>query len=386
MRPDDFAPHQPPHVTKTERGYHAFVPPPLPPPIDLTPALQTLLSAADRAIGELSGVARALPNPALLSQTLLRREAVLSSRIEGTRASLSDLVLFEVEEPGTPAAGDASEVFNYVRATSHVLAPDRRLPLSLPLLREAHQLLMDGPTNAALTPGEFRRSQNWIGPPGAVIDNATYVPPPPERLWQSLDPFEKYLHAERPLPPLLDIAAIHYQFEAIHPFLDGNGRVGRLLVTLLLVEWGLLPGPVLDLSAYIEPRRGEYYGALLAVSTQGDWARWFHFMLEAFRAQASDAADRAQRLHDLRDDFRRRVATSRSSGLLPILVEGLFEVPALTIPYAQRLLGVTHRAATMNIEKLVAVGIVRELASPRRRRLFLADEVIAAVEGQEVSR
>ena len=184
-------------------------------------------------------------------------------------------------------------------------------------------------TNA--TPGEFRRTQNWIGFPGAVIDTATYVPPSPERLWECLDAFEKHLHAERTLPPLLDIAAIHYQFEAIHPLLDGNGRVGRVLVVLLLVEWGLLPGPVLDLSAYIEPQRDRYYAGLLAVSTDGDWEGWYDFMVEVFAEQSLDAARRARRLHDLRTDFRRRVATSRSSGLLPTLVDELFQVPALTL-------------------------------------------------------
>lgn len=382
MRPEDFAPAARVNVVRSERGYHAFVPPPLPPVIEASPALLRRLSAADRAIGELSGVTRSLQNPLLLSQAMVRREAVLSSRIEGTRASLSDLVAYELEHTGGADQTDTREVLNYVAAVNHVLAPDRRLPISLPLLQEAHAILLDGTRGAYATPGEFRRSPNWIGSPGSVIDTAMYVPPPPERLWECLDAFEKYLHAERTLPPLLDLAAIHYQFEAIHPFLDGNGRVGRLLVVLLLLEWGLLPGPVLDLSAYIEPRRDRYYAALLAVSTDGDWPTWWDFMLETFEAQARDAIGRAHRLESLRAEYRSRVITPRSSGLLPALVDELFRVPALTIPRAQEFLGVTHRAATLTVERLVHAGILHEVPTARRRRMFLAEGILAAVEGR----
>ena len=381
MRSDDFSPAQQPFVVTAERGYRAFLPPPLPPAVVIGPEQWRSLSNADRAIGELAGVARSLPNPLLLAQTLARREAVLSSRIEGTLSSLSELVLFEVEGPAGGGHDDVREVLNYVRAVEHVLAPNRRLPVSLPLLLEAHAILMDGVRGGHATPGEFRRSQNWIGSPGAVIVTASYVPPPPERLWECLGPLEMYLHADRALPPLIDIALIHYQFEAIHPFLDRNGRVGRLLIVLLLVEWGLLPGAVLDLSAYIEPRRDRYYGALMAVSTDGDWTGWIDFMLEVFEQQARDAAARARALQELRDDFRRRVATTRASGLLPVLVDELFRVPALTITRARDLLGVTHRAATQNVEKLVAAGLLSEVPNSGRRRLFLATEVITAVEG-----
>ncbi len=172
--------------------------------------------------------------------------------------------------------------------------------------------------------GSFAGAQNWIGPPGCTLNEATYVPPPPERLWETLDPFEKFLHGDHQLPPLILIALLHYQFEAIHPFVDGNGRVGRLLVVLLLVEWGLLPEPLLDLSAFIEPRRDEYYARLLSVSTEGDWAGWVAFFLDAVQQQAVDAASRTQRLQTLRDDFRARVATARSSALLGTLVDALF--------------------------------------------------------------
>lgn len=384
MRPDDFAPPQRRHVGRAEGGYWAFVPPPLPPAIVWSAELANRLSAADHALGILAGAGQTLPNPHLLARTLMRREAVLSSRIEGTQASLSELVLFEAGGE-RDEQGDVREVHNYVRALDQALAPDRRLPLSLPLLREAHATLLRGVRGDYATPGEFRRSQNWIGRPGCTLNEASYVPPPPERLWECLDALEKYLHAQRDLPPLLAIACLHYQFEAIHPFIDGNGRVGRLLVVLLLVEWGLLPAPLLDLSAYLEPRRDEYYARLLAVSIDGDWAGWMTFFLGVVEHQARDAVTRAQRLRALRDDYRARVATARSSGLLGVLVDAVFDTPALTIPQARTLLGVTHRAAAQNIAKLVDAGIVREVGDRARNKLFLAVDVVRAVEGLPVA-
>jgi Fic family protein len=250
------------------------------------------------------------------------------------------------------------------------------------MLREAHEILLTDVRGGYATPGEFRRSQNWIGSVDAVIDTAAYVPPPPERLWESLDALEKYLYADHVLPPLLTIAAVHYQFEAIHPFVDGNGRVGRLLVVLLLIEWGLIPGPLLDLSAYIEPRRDQYYDALMRVSADGDWDNWFQFFLTAVERQARDALERAHRLQALRDELRERVATARASALLPRLVDELFAAPAITIGRAREILGVTHRAATLSIEKLVGAGILREVTGSRRTRLFIASEIIDVVEGR----
>lgn len=377
---DQFARAQRGHVVRAEGRYLAYVPPPLPPHVEFDLPLVRRLTDASLALGELNGIGHGLPNPHLLSRALLRREAVLSSRIEGTQASLSDLVRFEVAGATKGQPDDVIEVFNYLRAVDCVLDPDRRLPLSLSLLREAHAILMHGVRGGYPTPGEFRTSQNWIGRPGAVIENATFVPPPPERMWETLDAFEKHLHARSELPPLLNIAAIHYQFEAIHPFLDGNGRVGRLLVILLLVEWGLLRAPLLDLSAYIEPRRDQYYDGLLRVSTQGDWKGWFAFFLEVVEHQAGDARLRATRLHDLRERMRSQVTTPRGSGLPTLLVDALFDLPMLTIKRAQGVLGVTPRAAAMNIERLVAAGILRELEARGRQRWFRADEIMSAVE------
>jgi Fic family protein len=383
VRLDDFPAAQRAHVVRAEGGYRAFVPPPLPPPVAMSADLIVRLSAADRSIGELAGVGRSLPGQHLLSGALLRREAVLSSKIEGTQASLSDLVLFEArQQPAGAGDEDVREVYNYVEAMDHVLDPERELPLSLRLLREAHGILLNGTRGGGATPGEFRTMQNWIGPPGALLDSASYVPPPPEKMWECLDEFEKHIYAEPGLPPLLNIAALHYQFEAIHPFVDGNGRVGRLLVVLLLVEWGLLPGPVLDLSAYIEPRRDRYYDTLLRVSTQGDWDGWFRFFLEVIEQQARDAATRAYRLYDLRTEMRRRVAAPRASALLPVLVDQLFQTPALTISIAMDVLTVTHRWASQTIDKLIEAAILQEVPGPGRARLFIAPEVLRAIEGQ----
>lgn len=381
MKAAEFARAQRCHVLRAEGGYQAFVPPPLPPNVPPSVDLMRRLSAADRALGELAGAGGQLPNPHLMSRALLRREAVLSSRIEGTQASLSDLVLFELSGDDG-AHGDVREVHNYLRAVDHVLDPERRLPLSLRLLAEAHQILLTGVRGGYATPGEFRRSQNWIGAPGAVIDTAAYVPPPPERLWECLDNLEKQLHAPQTLPPLLAIAALHYQFEAIHPFIDGNGRVGRLLVIVLMIEWELLPAPLLDLSSYIEPRRDRYYEGLLRVSTDGDWTGWFEFFLAAVETQARDALGRARRLHGLRERMRGEVATTKASALPARLVDALFDVPVLTIPRARDLLTVTHRAATVHIERLVALGILTEIDHGRRPRTFIAPDILR-IAGEE---
>lgn len=366
-------------------GIRTFLPPPLPPALEFSPSLVSILSAADRALGELAGVGQAMPSPALFTRALLRREAVLSSRIEGTQTTLSDLVLFELERDGYAGAGsaDVQEVANYVEAMDHLLVSSA--PLGLWVLREAHRVLLTGVRGDRAVPGEFRDDQNWIGPAGASVDDATYVPPPPERLPDCLDVFEAYLRRPRNLPPLIDIALLHYQFEAIHPFHDGNGRVGRLLVAALLVEWKLLPGPLLDFSAYIEQRREEYYTRLLAVSTDGDWAGWITFFLTVVAKQAADVTGRVRALQQLRDRYREQVTAARSSSLLPRLVDEVFVNPALTIGHVQKILDVSHRAATVNLEKLKAHGVVVEVPRSGRVRRFVAHELLAVVNGERRS-
>lgn len=362
------------------RPVYAYVPAPLPPEFPWTSQVVTLLSAADRALGELSGIGRQLPNPHLLMGPFKRREAVLSSRIEGTQASLSELLLFEAATGREADVGDVREVANYVKALDHGLARQPSLPLSLRLIREMHQLLLDGVRGQAQAIGEFRRTQNWIGPPGQPIDRATFVPPPADELPSCLAAFERFLHAESTLPPLVRLAMIHYQFEAIHPFYDGNGRIGRLLVTLLLCIEGILPGPLLYLSAYFEKHRAEYYAGLLGVSQRGDWAGWVAFFLRGVAESAKDAVERGARLGSLREDYRRRLGQSRASLSPLLLVDHLFAHPALTAADAAEALGVTRKTGQLTIDALVAAGVLREMTGRQRRRIYLAVEIARAVE------
>jgi Fic family protein len=373
--PQDFSPSTRKHLVRTRTGYWAFVPPPLPPPLDLG-TLVTALSQADRSIGELKGIGRWLPNPHLLIGPFLRREAVLSSRIEGTEATVTDLALFEVVPARKRGASDVHEVANYVDALELGLRSDRKLPLSLRLLRDLHGILMRGVRGERVTPGEFRTSQNWIGPPGCLLNDATMVPPPPDEMHDCLGAFEKHLHADSDVPPLIRLALIHYQFEAIHPFLDGNGRIGRLLISLLLHEWNLLHQPLLYLSAYFERRRGDYYDRLLAVSRRGEWEEWIEFFLVGVAEQSLDVIDRSRRLFDLREEYHRRFQSARMSALVLSLVDSLFEQPALTIASARARLDVTPRAAALNVQKLVDAGILREITGRARGRVFLADEIL----------
>lgn len=367
-------------VTSGPTPYWAFIPNALPPSIDWTAELISKLSAADRALGQLAGVGRNLPNPHLLIGPFKRREAVLSSRIEGTQASLSDLLLFEAIPDAHPPVADVREVANYVEALEYGLARQTTLPMSLRLIREMHARLMAGVRGRERTPGEFRRAQNWIGPPGCTVTNATFVPPPPHELSPAMDRFEEYLHAPSDLPPLVRLALIHYQFEALHPFLDGNGRIGRLLITLLLCMEAILPGPLLYLSVYFERYRSQYYEGLLRVSRDGAWSEWIDFFLRGAAEQAMDAVERADRLLRLREEFHQRLHAARRSALLLKLTDELFAFPATTISRTAALLEVTPAAAHGSVTKLVQAGILREATGRKRNRIWVADQIRQAIE------
>ncbi|MDZ4689097.1 MAG: Fic family protein [Planctomycetaceae bacterium] len=380
MQRADFQDHTAGRLVKHERGYWAYVPNSLPPDIPLTWELAGEVSAADRGLSELAGIGRTLPNPYLLIQPFMRREAVLSSRIEGTQASLSDLFYFEASQAAPAVGSDVREVRNYVLAMEQGLARLNTLPLSLRLLREIHAQLMDGVAGDHLTPGEFRRSQNWIGPPGCTLNEATYVPSPPEEMMTTLGDLEKFWHAPSPLPFVVRLALIHYQFEAIHPFLDGNGRIGRLLVTLLLCTEKVLPQPMLYLSAYFERHRDEYYRRLLAVSQRGEWVPWLSFFLRGVAEQSRDAVQRAEALLGLWQRYRAQLQTARASALLLRLIDELFRRPYLTISQAADRLDVTFRSASLNVGKLVKAGILEELPGRSYGRIFRAREVIEILE------
>jgi Fic family protein len=355
-------------------GYRAFVPAPLPPtpPLDLSGAVQGLLSSADRALGRLDGSVLTLPNPDLFVFMYVRKEAVLSSQIEGTQSSLQDLLaaeaaLFELELPR-----DVDEVVNYVRAMNHGLARLPDLPVSVRLIREIHAALMQGVRGGRLQPGELRTSQNWIGPAGSTLATATFVPPPHHVVPQALGDLENFLHQPDALPPLVKIALAHVQFETIHPFLDGNGRVGRLLITFLLTERGVLHKPVLYLSHYFKRHRQAYYEHLQAVRDRGDWEAWLAFFLRGVIEVADEATETARRILRLREAHRAAITDQlgRAAGNGHKVLESLFDRPIVSVNDVRAQTGTTYAAANGLVARLSAIGVLEEMTGYTRNRRF----------------
>jgi len=377
MDPKDYRNQQAGRTFLTSTGFWVFNPSPLPPDITWTLPLVSALSDAERDLSRLAALAGTFPFPRLLIQPFIRNEAVVSSRIEGTHASLVDLYTFETAQLSfLEQTGDVREVYNYVRATDYGLERLKTLPVSLRLIRELHGILMENVRGGTLTSGEFRRSQNWIGPTGSTPANAPYVPPPVEEMHQALDALEKFIHADTQIPSLARAGMIHYQFEAIHPFLDGNGRVGRLLSGLLLCEWGLLPQPLLILSAYFERCRQEYYDHLLAVSQQGTWEAWLRFFLRGVSEQARDALARMERLQAIRIRYQSIVDIARNPERMSAVVDYLFTRPILSIRQASDGLGIPFKTGRDYIEKLKQAGLLREITGYTRNRIFQADEIL----------
>jgi len=377
MDPNDFSISSPGRVLRTPKGYWAFIPNPLPPPIEWSTSLISALGEAERNLGRLASLADTLPSPHILVRPFIRREAVLSSRIEGTSASLVDLYHYESAQLSFfEDTSDVREVHNYMRALDYGLERSKTLPVSLRLIREMHGILMEGVRGEHLTPGEFRRSQNWIGPPGSTIESATIVPPPVDEMHQALDALEKFIHSPSDIPQLVRSGLIHYQFEAIHPFLEGNGRVGRLLVILLLIEWGLISQPLLYLSAFFEAHRLDYYDRLLAVSQRGEWESWLLFFLKGISSQALDAITRIERLGQLRTAYRERLRTERAAARLLQTLDVLFDRPILNISQLEAGLDVPYRTAQRYVERLVGLGILREVTGKARNRLYRVDEIM----------
>lgn len=361
-----------------------FVPHPLPPALNYDDAMVGALSAADRALGQLAGIVRNLPNPKLLVRSFVTREAVLSSRIEGTQASLSDLFLFAVAPAHEQSIPDVREVANYIRALDHGIDRLRKVPITLNLIRELHAILMDSVRGQERRPGEFRCVQNWIGSYGCPIEQARYVPPPPEHLMSCLSALERFINTPNELPLLVRLSMIHYQFEAIHPFEDGNGRVGRLLISLLMEGERAIPYPVLYLSAYFDRFRSEYYQRLLAVSQAGDWAGWIIFFLRGVAEQAIDAVERAGQLHQIRENWSQRCHRARMSALLLKLTDHLFRNPYINMTSVRGSLGIGAQSAQNLINKLVEFDIVREITGQRRNRIWVANAIINILEQSPV--
>lgn len=355
-------------------GYRAFLPSPLPPepPVSLGGELAVLLSRADRELGRLDGAILTLPNPDLFVFMYVRKEAVLSSQIEGTQSSLQDLLAAEAQILDAGLPRDVDDVVNYVRAMKHGLARLDELPVSVRLIREIHRELMQGTRGGRLAPGELRTSQNWIGPGGCSLGTATFVPPPPEFLPQAMGDLEMFLHREDDLPPLVRIALAHVQFESIHPFLDGNGRVGRLLISFLLTERRILHKPVLYLSHYLKHHRSRYYDLLQAVREQGAWEDWIAFFLRGVAETAAEATDTVRRILAMREQHRTLIGEKlgRASAGGYRVLESLYERPITTVSELQGIVGTTYAAVNTLVARMVDIGILAEVTGHVRNRRF----------------
>jgi Fic family protein len=369
-------------------GYRAFIPAPLPPtpPVEVDAALLALLSRADQALGRLDGVAQTMPNADLFVAMYVRQEAVLSSQIEGTQSTLDDVLAFELDARPNDLPPDVGEVVNYVRAMNYGLERLAALPLSLRLIREIHRELLQGVRGVERSPGEFRTAQNWIGAARAPLAQAIFVPPPPAEMQAALDNFEKFLHGDGDLPALIHCGLAHAQFETIHPFLDGNGRVGRLLISFLLVHRGVLQRPLLYLSHFLKRHRAEYYDRLMAVRETGDWEGWLRFFLRGVAETAEAATATARAIVALRERHRALVQ-ERGAGLSGLrLLDALFERPLVNVNLAAERVGVTFTTASKLVEQFVGLGLLEEITGGQRRRIYRYTPYLALFEEQEPAR
>ncbi|ODN41307.1 Fic family protein [Piscirickettsia litoralis] len=365
-------------VITSQTGYQSFIPNNLPPQLEWSTTLVSTMSRADYVLGKLAREGSSLPNPHLLMRPFITREAVLSSKIEGTQATLGEVLAVDAGIQVKENQDDLKEVQNYIKALDYGLSRLNDLPLSLRLIKEIHNELMQGVRGNHATPGEFRRTQNWIGPPGCTLNTAKYVPPTPEELMECLGKFELFLHNEQ-LPVLIHIALCHYQFEAIHPFLDGNGRVGRLLITLLLIERGILPAPLLYLSAFFEATRDEYYKHLYQVSSQANWNDWLIYFLNGVAVQSEDALSRAERINALLSTWKLQVASGNSQ--IPMQIVEHFAVnPFLTINKIANDMNISYTTAQRGVNKLEKLGIISQANTGKRDKLYCATQILSILE------
>ena len=367
-------------LVPTIGGRKAFIPNTLPPRLDLNP-LATQLSEASQAIGELRGIGRGMANPMLLIRPLQRREAVSSSGMEGTYTTLSDLFLFEAGAGDAGKREDNREVHNYVRGLETAIEQLEDLPISSRLLRNAHRLLLDGVAKhrgASVDAGELKRDQNWIGGTGK-IETARFISPPPQEAADALDDLAKYINRtnRRGIPPLIDAALAHYQFETIHPFADGNGRVGRMLITLILIQSDILRQPLLYMSPWLERHKDHYIDLMYAVSRHGEWLPWLAFFLEAVTQSALGTIRVVKRLQDLQAHYRERFQKARQSALLPRIIDLAFQQPAMTITDIAQQIGVTYQATANNVAVLVEAGVASEIGS--HPKVIVFDEIVEAL-------
>jgi Fic family protein len=366
-----------PRRTPGRHGYVAYFPATIPRAVDLPGRTIRLLADAEASLGRLAGVGQLVPNPYLLIRPYLMREALSSTRIEGTQASLADV--FEAKATGEPPNPDVEEVLNYIEALEWGLGQLDKLPLGVRLIREMHRRLLAGVRGRERMPGEFRTTQHWVGAGGSTVETARFVPPPPDELASLLADWERYAHEDVEVPLLVKNALLHYQFETLHPFLDGNGRLGRLLSVFMLVEHGRLPAPLLYLSAYLERERDRYYEVLQAAREEGDILPWIELFLASVHSQAADAVGRAQRIVELRERYR-VAASSVVSSKAMLLVDLVCETPIVSSRAVEESLGVTRPTALKLLRQLEVVGVLEEgNTGPRGQRRYLARELMAVV-------
>lgn len=378
--------HRSGNYVRQPQDYSAFVPKPLPPEpeLEMDEELATLLADATLALGRLDGAIGTLPNPDLFVLMYIRKEAVLSSEIEGTQSSLTDVLEAEAKMLNPDRPDDVDEVINYVDAMSYGLRRLQELPVSIRLIREIHERLMHGVRGDSMQPGEIRTSQNWLGPGGATLKNAIYVPPPPSQVLTCLGDLEKFLHQPSDLHDLVSIGLAHAQFESIHPFLDGNGRVGRLLITFLLCERNILQHPVLYLSHYFKQHRAEYYDRLQAVRDRGDWENWIRFFLQGFAEVSNGAAMTARAINALRENHRTMIMETfggRGNNAARIL-ERLYTIPITDANTVRDFLDVTYVSANTLLAEMEERGIVKEITGRSRNRRFAYQDYIDLFTGE----
>lgn len=368
-------------LVKNKESHITFLPDKLPPKFEYDPGVVALLSEASIQLGRLSGIGTLMPNPHLLIRPYVLREAVLSSKIEGTQASILDVFKFQAgsfDRSQDAESKRVAEVVNYVSALDDCLASvTKGNAIGLNMIKSAHKRLMKDVRGQELAPGEFRKVQNWIGIPGTKISDATYVPPPAESIVELLKDLVSFINnpVDR-IPVLLQCAIIHYQFEAIHPFGDGNGRIGRLLIPLLLQSRGLLSQPLLYVSVYVEKNKSQYYNALLEVSKNSDWSNWFKFFLMAVITQAKDASDNIQKLMNLRESYHQKLRSAKASASAMSLSDYLFSNPIVTVSTAAAYLKITYPPAKKAIDRLVNLGILAEQDKRERNKTFVAREIM----------
>ena len=368
-------------------GYKAFFPAQLPPdpPVKIEGELQNLLSNADMSMARLDGLGHILPNAGLFIAMYVKKEALLSSQIEGTQASLEDL--FEFESGKQPEnINDVAEVVNYVKALNYGMERLREFPMSLRLIKEIHEVLMEGVRGGEKTPGEFKKTQNWIGPPGCTLKDARFVPPPPHEAEAAMGALELYLHQPPQLPVLVDCALIHYLFETIHPFLDGNGRLGRLLITFYLHWRGVMEKPLLYLSYYFRRYRQEYYDRLNMVRDNGDFEQWIAFFLKGVVVTADSAVDAAKQIMELQSRHRNLLWQKKISSPLAVgILEKLFYTPYVSVNDIARDFSVSYQAASTLISQLENIGILKEITGRKRdKRYIYADYLQILEEGTKL--